>query len=177
MVTPAVLLGLLGGSSAAEAAPDEAAVQAAFVLNFAKFTEWPLAAQPGRQATMQLCQFGARDELAQAFRALDGRLLQGTPIQWRKVQRLDEVRGCHVLFIAEAGLSLVVLGGLPVLTVSDLPGFAQQGGVIGLLRQGGRLRFEINRAVAQTAGLRLSADLLSLAMNVLDGAARREGLL
>lgn len=173
----AVVLGLLGRSGAVEAAPDEAAVQAAFVLNFAKFTEWPPASQPARQGAMLLCQFGMREELTQAFRALEGRPLQGVPIQWRKVNRLDEARACHVLFIAESGLSLVQLGGLPVLTVSDLPGFAQQGGVIGLVRQSGRLRFEVNRAVAQTAGLRLSADLLSLAMTVLDGSVRREGAL
>lgn len=173
----AVMLGGLGGSGVARAAPDESAVQAAFVLNFAKFTEWPPASQPVRQSTMQLCQFGVRDELMQAFRALEGRSLQGAPIQWRKVTRLDEARGCHVLFIAEVGLSLVQLGGWPVLTVSDLPGFAQQGGVIGLVRQSGRLRFEVNRGVAQSAGLRLSADLLSLAMTVLDGSARREGTL
>lgn len=85
------------------------------------------------------------------------------------------VRGCHVLFIAEAGLPLGPLGGLPVLTVSDLPDFVQQGGVIGLVRQSGRLRFEVNRGVAQAAGLRLSADLLSLAMRVVEGPARREG--
>jgi YfiR/HmsC-like len=171
------LLGVVGVQDVAEAAPDESAVQAAFVLNFAKFTEWPPAGTATRQAAMQLCQFGAREELSLAFRALEGRLLQGAPLQWRKVGRPDEVRGCHVLFVAEPGLSLASLGGQPVLTVSDLPGFAQQGGVIGLVRQSGRLRFEVNRGAAQTAGLRLSADLLTLATSVLDGPVRREGAL
>ena len=173
----AVVLGLLGWVPPADAAPEESALQAAFVLNFAKFTEWPPAGLPGKSGAMQLCQFGARDELAQALRALEGRPLQGVPVQWRKVSRVDEVRGCHVLFVAEAGLPLGPLSGLPVLTVSDLPDFAQQGGVIGLVRQSGRLRFEINRGVAQAAGLRLSADLLSLAMRVVDGPARRESSL
>jgi hypothetical protein len=156
------------------AAPDESAVQAAFVLNFAKFTDWPSAGLPQRQGAMQLCQFGDREALALAFRALEGRPLQGAPVQWRRVGRSDDIRGCHVLFVAEPGLPLAGLGGLPVLTVSDLPGFAPQGGVIGLVRQSGRLRFEVNRSAAQAAGLRLSADLLSLAMHVLDGPLRRE---
>jgi len=173
----AALLGVLGWTESAQAAPDESAVQAAFVLNFARFTEWPPSGTPGKLGAMQLCQFGVREDLAQAFRALEGRPLQGAPIQWRKVSRIDEVRGCHVLFVAESGLSLTQLAGLPVLTVSDLPGFAQQGGVIGLVRQSGRLRFEVNRGVAQAAGLRLSVDLLSLAMSVVDGTVRREGLL
>ena len=42
----AVVPGLLGWSGAVEAGPDESAVQAAFVLNFAQFTEWPPASQP-----------------------------------------------------------------------------------------------------------------------------------
>jgi hypothetical protein len=171
----AVVLSLLGWVGTAEAAPEESAVQAAFVLNFAKFTEWPPAGMASKPGAMQICQFGVRDALAQAFRALEGRPLQGLPIQWRRVTRLDEVRGCHVLFMAETGLPLAQLSGQPVLTVSDLPGFAQQGGVIGLVRQSGRLRFEVNRGVAQAVGLRLSADLLSLAMSVVDGALRREG--
>ena len=77
----------------------------------------------------------------------------------------------------QQGVGSLFLGSQPVLTVSDLPGFAQQGGVIGLVRQGGRLRFEINRGVAQAAGLRLSVDLLSLAMSVVDGTVRREGVM
>ncbi|MDZ7856042.1 YfiR family protein [Sphaerotilus sp.] len=171
----AAVLSVLGWAPPADAAPEESVLQAAYVLNFAKFTEWPPTGQPGKSGAMQLCQFGARDELAQALRALEGRSLQGVPVQWRRVSRVDEVRGCHVLFIAEAGLPLGPLGGLPVLTVSDLPDFVQQGGVIGLVRQSGRLRFEVNRGVAQAAGLRLSADLLSLAMRVVEGPARREG--
>lgn len=172
----AVVLALAGavGTDRAMAAPDESAVQAAFVLNFAKFTDWPSAGLPQRQGAMQLCQFGDREALALAFRALEGRPLQGAPVQWRRVGRSDDIRGCHVLFVAEPGLPLAGLGGLPVLTVSDLPGFAPQGGVIGLVRQSGRLRFEVNRSAAQAAGLRLSADLLSLAMHVLDGPLRRE---
>ena len=172
-----IVLGVLGWVPPADAAPEESALQAAYVLNFAKFTEWPPAGLSGRSGAMQLCQFGTRDELAQALRALEGRSLQGAPVQWRKVARVEEVRGCHVLFVAELGLSLAQLGGLPVLTVSDLPDFAQQGGVIGLVRQSGRLRFEVNRGVAQAAGLRLAADLLSLATRVVEGAARREGSL
>lgn len=162
------------GAAPAMAAPDESAVQAAFVLNFAKFTDWPPAGLPQRHGAMQLCQFGDREALALAFRALEGRPLQGAPVQWRRVGRSDDIRSCHVLFVAEPGLPLAGLGGLPVLTVSDLPGFAPQGGVIGLVRQSGRLRFEVNRSAAQAAGLRLSADLLSLAMQVLDGPLRRE---
>jgi hypothetical protein len=172
-----IAVGVFGWSTPVHAAPEESALQAAYVLNFAKFTEWPPTGLPGKSGAMQLCQFGARDDLAQALRALEGRSLQGAPVQWRKVGKVEEVRGCQLLFVAESGLSLAQISGMPVLTVSDLPDFAQQGGVIGLVRQSGRLRFEVNRGAAHAAGLRLSADLLSLATRVVDSTVRREGSL
>jgi hypothetical protein len=166
--------GLLPGVGV-RAAPDEAAVQAAFVLNFARFTEWPTAYQPARAGALQVCQYGVRDELTQALRALEGRAIQGAPLAWRRVARADDLRGCHVLVMAEPGLAAPGLAGQPVLTVSDLPAFAAQGGVIGLVRHGGRMRFEIHRGAAVQAGLRISTELLALAMTVIEPGARREG--
>jgi hypothetical protein len=50
-----------------------------------------------------------------------------------------------------------------VLTISDIPGFARDGGMICLVRTGNRLGFEIDpRAVAE-AGLGVRAQLLDLA--------------
>ncbi|MFM2345491.1 MAG: hypothetical protein RL654_244 [Pseudomonadota bacterium] len=170
----ALALVVLAPLRSAQAGPDEAAVQAAFVANFARFTQWPVSASPQRQGAMQLCQYGQRDDLEQALRALQGRPLQGVSVQWRPIQRAEEARGCHLLFVTEPGLALVALTGLPVLTVSDQPGFVQRGGMIGLLRHGGRLRFEIHLGAASQAGLKLSSDLLSLAVGVIEVPPRRE---
>jgi hypothetical protein len=54
------------------------------------------------------------------------------------------------------------LRGWPVLTVSDAEGFTSQGGVIGLLLEDDRVRFEIGVAAAQAAGLQISSKLLRL---------------
>jgi len=56
-----------------------------------------------------------------------------------------------------------------VLTVSDAPGFATHGGMVGFATDGTRVRFEVNRNVAERSGLKLSAKLLSLAHLVPDG--------
>ena len=50
-----------------------------------------------------------------------------------------------------------------VLTVSDIDRFARRGGVIGLVLEGDRIRFEVNLKAAERAQLRLSSDLLKLA--------------
>jgi hypothetical protein len=52
------------------------------------------------------------------------------------------------------------------LTVSDIPQFSQRGGMIQFVLVGNKLRFEVNLANAQAAGLTLSSDLLKVAVTV-----------
>jgi hypothetical protein len=47
--------------------------------------------------------------------------------------------------------------------VSDAPGFAAHGGMVGFATEGTRVRFEVNLTQAEKSSLKLSAKLLSLA--------------
>jgi hypothetical protein len=58
------------------------------------------------------------------------------------------------------------VGNATVLTVSDIPQFCQRGGMIQFVLQGDRVRFEVNLAAAQHAGLSLSSELLKVATTV-----------
>ena len=51
----------------------------------------------------------------------------------------------------------------PVLTIAELPGFTDFGGIINLYRADDRLRFEVNLGAAKRAGLAISSRLLRLA--------------
>jgi hypothetical protein len=74
-----------------------------------------------------------------------------------------------VLFVgtdnaAEARRACAAMGNAPVLTVSDFPGFAQGGGMIGFrLTDDGRVAFDVNVARSQAVGLRISSQLLKVA--------------
>ncbi len=50
----------------------------------------------------------------------------------------------------------------PVLTVSDIDGFAEQGGIIGLSLNGERVEFTVNLRAARQAGIKLNSQLLRL---------------
>jgi hypothetical protein len=54
-----------------------------------------------------------------------------------------------------------------VLTVSDMPHFAERGGIIGLVNQQGRVRFEVNLKMAEQTPLLLSSELLKVAIRVI----------
>jgi len=51
----------------------------------------------------------------------------------------------------------------PVLTVGEVEGFAEQGGIVNLLADQNRITMEINRATAGESRLSISSQLLKLA--------------
>jgi hypothetical protein len=91
----------------------------------------------------------------------------------REVQDPHLARGCHMLFVSATGKKqrtqiLESLRGTGALTVSDVEGFAEQGGMINLVMREGKVQFEINHKAATQEGLVISARLLSLAKFVIE---------
>lgn len=176
----AALIALLGlVSPAARAAPaiaEENALKAAFIYNFAKFSEWP-EEQWNRAARLRICVIGNGTDLTEAVAALESKPpVRGKTVDVRLLARADESSQCHILVITGRISVLPViqsLGSAPVLTVGEADGFASAGGVIGLYMEGDRVRFEANPDAAQRAGLKLSSQILRLARLVRDGRGLR----
>jgi len=86
---------------------------------------------------------------------------------------MQEASDCSVLYIssseeAHLGPILAAAQRLSLLTVSDIPHFAERGGIIGLVTQQNKIRFEVNRTVAAQSNLVLSSELLKIATRVID---------
>ena len=155
-------------SSALAARADELPeyrLKAAFLYNFALFTEWP--AEVGD--TLNLCIVG-RDPFG---RDIDD--LQGNPVGERSIMVLrrgagDSLKNCQVVFIAAAAI-----GNLPrvldelreraVLTVADSPA-ARQGVALNMSVASNKVTFEANLPAARAARISLSSKLLRLATEV-----------
>jgi hypothetical protein len=172
-ILPRVLLGLLilagTGFRPCFAELNEVQVKSAYVFNFIKFVEWPAnSVRPGDK--LKLCVIGD-EPLYTSLTALEGRQIGEYELHVARILPGDSLNTCHVLFIGEFNQRRLVpiiksLGNAPVLTVSDIPGFAERGGAIGLLRRNGMMLFEVNLAATRKAGLRLSSQMLNLAANV-----------
>ena len=150
-------------TAAADAAPD-AAVKAAFLYNFAKFTEWP-ALLP--DAPLVVCIVDS-DAIAAAFvETVHGQQVAGHRLEVWRPQDGSSWRTCNLVFVADPGFrlakQLVEIKTLPVLTVGDGRGFSQAGGIIELYLEGGKMHFSVNLDAAERAGIRLSSRLLTLA--------------
>ena len=156
--------------AAAEAAepPTEYQVKAAFLFHFARLTDWPPEAL-GDDRPFVIAVVG-RDPFGDVLdRTMAGQSAHGRPIHVRRYASLDELREPpQIVFVSapRAAVTRVLarFQDTPVLTVSDVAGFAEQGGIVGFrLTSENNVRFDVNLAAAETHGVRISSQVLKLA--------------
>jgi hypothetical protein len=146
-------------------------VKAAYLYNFGRFVEWPENAPSDRAPEFTICVLG-HDPFGPALETtISGEKIDGKNVVASRISEVAEATTCRVLFISSSESKqlkdiLLNLGKLSVLTVSDMPQFVQQGGMVGFVLAEERVQFEINMAAAQRAGLNLSSELLKVAAKV-----------
>jgi len=161
-----------GGESPPAPVHSEHEIESAMLYNFTKFVEWPDGALGEGGAPVVV---GAwNDGLVPALEAaLRNKMIQGHPIVVRRLNSSADAKGCTVLLVGAADRKEIArivqyVGRSPILTVGERVQFSRLGGVIAFIREGNRIRFEINVDAAERAGLHVSSKLLRLA------AVRRE---
>ena len=170
--TRLLLIGLLAACAVAGArvgaqSASGADVKAAFLLNFAKFVEWPAVALPSGQPIV-IGVLGSNKIAESLARLADGRMVNGRAVQVRRVAAGDETAMLHLLFIDSSerdrvGDVVKKIGGASVLTVSDAPRFLDAGGVIQLRNEDDRVRFDVDLEHARGSQLVINSKLLALA--------------
>ncbi|MGB1540012.1 MAG: YfiR family protein [Rickettsiales bacterium] len=143
---------------------DEAQVKAGYIYNFMKFVDWP---PEYLTQTFNLCVLGS-NPFGKVLDRFTGKSIRNRPIRVVIDVPLAQTRYCHVVFVSrsESGRltnALLRLRQTPILTISDIEGFANKGGVIELFTTGGGdVAFRISQKSAQEVGLRVSSKLLTL---------------
>ncbi len=142
-------------------------VKAAYIFNFAKFVEWPEKAFASKSAPIVLCVLGD-DSLGDALQNLEAKKIKGRSLSVVRTRSKEQIRSCHILYISESVKKeisdiLSKTGGRPCLTVSSVNEFAAQGGMIGFVRKGNKVRFEVNPDAIRRGELMVSSRLLNLA--------------
>lgn len=152
--------------------PTQDDVEAAYLYNFGKFVQWPGNHQndPLNICVLGHDPFGATLDSIVANETIDGRHLA-------VVRLTDPAAGksCAILFMASSESArakdeLSRLGTAPIVTVSDMPGFAEQGGMIQFVLRDGRVRFTVNLDAATRCGVAFSSQLLKVAAQVVGPA-------
>ncbi|MDP9337669.1 MAG: YfiR family protein [Acidobacteriota bacterium] len=148
-------------------------VKAAFLLNFAKFIEWPPGAFHSDTAPITLCVF-TYDPFGSALDdILRGKNIHGREVLSRRTNELLDLKHCQVVFVSDktdTRLSEVLnaLKGSSVLLVGEGDDFAERGGAVQFFLEDKKLRFAVNVDAVQRAGLTVSSKMLALARIVQD---------
>lgn len=161
-----VCLILMMASPTMQQLPD-ASLRAAFLFNFARYTEWPAAALPPT-APLTICTDD--DAVGAALEeAVIGKSINSHPMHVRRRAGAADARQCQVMYLrrlsaAEAKRLRPAFASANVFTVVDSAELMRAGAVAHFFVEDRRLRFAIHLPHATSAGLQLSSRLLSLAV-------------
>ena len=164
------------------------AVKAAYLFRFAQYVEWPEATS---DAPFIIAVSGADDVAAHLERLLPGMNVNGRRAEVRRVTRVQDLEGVHILFIGANtfGRTRALRTRAiekPILIVTESEDGIDGGAVINFIEVDRKLRFEISLNAADRSGLRINSALLSVAarverrpqgaLNCPDGNGRRQRL-
>lgn len=171
---------LLAGQATAQdpVIAQRAAVEAAFLRNFARYVVWPVSAFANDGAPWTICVLAAEhfdDTLEKTF---SGRIEQGRRFEIVRAKTPEQLQGCQIVFVGTPNAArrravLNELRRLPVLTVGESPEFLDEGGIV-RLQAGERIEMGINLDQARAASLTIPSKILEVAHEVVEnGAVRR----
>lgn len=147
---------------------DEQKAKAGLVYNFLKYTQWNSESLPIKRERLQVCLFGY-GSMTEYIRQMEGRVAQQYGISIARKSAGDDVADCSLAFIhrsEDTNLDALIsaLKGKNILTVSDITGFTQRGGMVELAtREDKRIHLYINTRLVNEEGLRIQSRLLNLA--------------
>lgn len=141
-------------------------VKAVCVLNAARFVSWPASAFNNSGSPLVIGILGDNPFGSALQDVVAGETLHDRRIVVRRVA-LEEASTVHILFISNSQRDhldaiLQTLGNGNVLTISEIDRFTQNGGMLGLALNHGKMRFEVNSDAVGRTQLRIDSQFLLL---------------
>lgn len=149
-------------------APEE--VEAAYLYQFGRYVEWPSDQQRANDPFL-ICVLGA-DPFGRALdEIIADKVISGRQVAAKRILGPTESQGCQILFVSpsEDGrlpATLKALEGTGAVTVGRGAQFTRRGGMIAFTFEDRKVRFVVNLAAAEAAGVKLSSQLLRVALRV-----------
>jgi len=185
-LVPAMASAAAAATRAPARMPNEVEVEAAYLVNFLRYTQWPTASFATSTSPYVVTVVGSEQAatsvraVASAAGAIGGHAIE---VRWlpqargtrelpfdspKDLEAREQLRGSHLVFFHRSAGQvhpqvLSDLAAWPVLTVSDNDDFTSQGGMLGLVRADQRIVFQANTSAIRGAGLLVSAKVLKLA--------------
>jgi len=142
-------------------------IKAAYLYNFINYIDWPADSLPPAGGTITIGIVG-ENPFGPAIDPLKGKQIKGRTLAVKQITTPKDLEACQIVFISVSEKARLpeIFGQLKdskTLTVSEMDGFAAQGGIINFISERNKVRFEINPDAARRTGLTISSELLKLA--------------
>lgn len=164
-----VTLAVPSAANAQGGTDTDRALKAETLFRFLSFVEWPPdVLAPFGQDSLVIGVLGDDPFGNVLSEVVAGRTVGPKAISVRQTSDLEELGFCQVVFISETESDrltdvLSVLRSITVLTVGDIDGFVDAGGMVGLGVQGNAVRFAINIDAIENSELIVSSRILRMA--------------
>jgi len=176
-----LVLCVLGALSITASHADElelTTLKSLYSYKFGKFTQWPDNKLNSASTNFRYCILGQNPFSQNTLNMISGKSVQGIPLSVELFASglvpKEVLSACHIVFITKSekyrlATILLSLNNKSVLTISDIQGFSAKGGMVTLIDDRGKLRFQINPLALQQAALSISSKIMELAEIVNDG--------
>jgi YfiR/HmsC-like len=156
---------LFGVRAGAQSPMGESQVKAMFVYNFLKFVEWPESHRASDPFVVLIIGEGPTADATEQF--LESKTIGDQKVLVRRTRWDQPLEGARAAFVVEPDGKrlhriLDAAASAGVLTIGEGEDFTTRGGVIALLVEDRKVRFDVDTTAAQIARLRVSSKLLAL---------------
>lgn len=143
-------------------------IKAVFIYNFTKYIQWP---NSDTSRTFEIAIIGDSNIIIPLKEIAEKKLVDNRKIEIKHCQDIQDINMCHILFISASENKrlheiLQKVKNRNILTISDCNGFAEEGVAINFVIIEGKVKFEISSGAINNAGLKVSSQLLKLAILV-----------
>jgi hypothetical protein len=142
--------------------------KALFMYNFTKYIVWPSSA---RQGDFIIAVLG-NSPMTKELEIIAGKQKVGSQnILVKTFNSIDVIDNCNILFVPAAKSSSIAqiiekVSGKSVLIVTDKEGLASQGACINYVKDGDRIKYELNKKNIEKRGLIVNSSLVTLGILV-----------
>lgn len=153
-------------ASSLQVLKEQSAIRVGHLLNTFKFVTWP--ENMVKSERFVLCVLGDNPFGSSLYEIDNEQMVRSKPVRVVVDIAPDFAKYCHAVYVSSSESyrlleRLKELKGLPLLTVSDVQGFADAGGMVELrYERDNKVFIRGNQKAAEAEGLRISSKLLTL---------------
>jgi TonB family protein len=156
-------------------AAGEYQIKAAYLYNFAKLAQWPARVLPSSTSALTFCVVGGDDDFVTVLRTtMAGKSICAHSLAVKAASALGDFKSCQVIFFraSESTRAPEVISDLRdsgALLVGEDRDFLASGGMVNLMVQDGKVRFQVNTSALERAHIQYDTSFFAMASGETNG--------